>query len=66
MPNVRNHNDPKAAALQQSMNPDIVLAALDECSEPNEQLKSLGETKQDAETEVPYESGSIKLNAIAS
>lgn len=48
------------------MNPDIVLAALDECSEPNEQLKSLGETKQDAETEVPYESGSIKLNAIAS
>ena len=52
LPNVRNHNDPEAAALQQSMNPDLVLAALDECSEPNEQLKSVGEAKQDAETEA--------------
>lgn len=52
LPNVRNHIDPEAAALQQSMNPDLVLAALDECSEPDEQLKSVREAKQDAETEV--------------
>jgi uncharacterized membrane protein len=34
LPNVRNRPDPEAAALQQSMNPDLVLAALDERSEP--------------------------------
>lgn len=34
LPNVRNRLDPEAAALQQSMNPDLVLAALDERSEP--------------------------------
>src|ERR1017187_10582835 len=35
LPNVRNRQDPEAAALQQSMNPDLVLAALDERSEPD-------------------------------
>src|ERR1019366_2664415 len=35
LPNVRNRDDPEAAALQQSMNPDLVLAALDERSEPD-------------------------------
>ncbi len=30
LPNVRNREDPEAVALQQSMNPDLVLAALDE------------------------------------
>jgi uncharacterized membrane protein len=39
MPNVKDRHDPEAAALQQSMNPDQVLAALDERSEPEERLK---------------------------
>jgi uncharacterized membrane protein len=30
LPNVQNRNDPEAAALLHSMNPDLVLAALDE------------------------------------
>jgi uncharacterized membrane protein len=30
LPNVKNRHDPEAAALQQAMNPDLVLAALDE------------------------------------
>ena len=37
LPNVRNRHDPEAAVLQQSMNPDLVLAALDERAEPDEQ-----------------------------
>jgi uncharacterized membrane protein len=36
LPNVRNRHDPEAAVLQQSMNPDLVLAALHERSEPDE------------------------------
>jgi uncharacterized membrane protein len=32
LPNVRDRHDPEAAALQQAMNPDRVLAALDERS----------------------------------
>jgi uncharacterized membrane protein len=48
LPNVRNRHDPEAAALQQSMNPDLVLAALDERSEPDERLKPAGEAKEDA------------------
>jgi uncharacterized membrane protein len=32
LPNVKDRHDPKAEALQQSMNPDLVLAALDERS----------------------------------
>ena len=35
LPNVSNRHDPEAAALKQSMNPDLVLAALDERSEPD-------------------------------
>jgi hypothetical protein len=34
LPDVRNRQDPEAAAPQQSINPDLVLAALDEHSEP--------------------------------
>jgi Predicted membrane protein len=48
LPNVRNRHDPEAAALQQSMNPDLVLAALDERSEPDERLKPAGGAKEDA------------------
>jgi uncharacterized membrane protein len=48
LPNVRNRHDPEAAALQQSMNPDLVLAALDERSEPDEPSKPAAETKEDA------------------
>ena len=48
LPNVSNRHDPEAAALQQSMNPDLVLAALDERSEPDERLKPVGEAKEDA------------------
>jgi uncharacterized membrane protein len=36
LPNVRNRHDPEAAALQQSMNPDLVLAALDERAVPED------------------------------
>jgi uncharacterized membrane protein len=48
LPNVRDRHDPEAAALQQSMNPDLVLAALDERSKPDERLKPAGEAKEDA------------------
>jgi uncharacterized membrane protein len=34
LPNVRNRHDPEAAALQRSINPDQVLAALDERGKP--------------------------------
>lgn len=44
LPNVKNRHDPEAAALQQSMNPELVLAALDERSEPDEPLKPAEET----------------------
>jgi uncharacterized membrane protein len=46
LPNVKNRHDPEAAVLQQSMNPDQVLAALDERSEPDERLKPAGEAKE--------------------
>jgi uncharacterized membrane protein len=48
LPNVRNRHDAEAAALQQSMNPDLVLAALDERSEPDERSSPAGEAKADA------------------
>lgn len=48
LPNVSNRHDPEAAALQQSMNPDLVLAALDERSELDEKLKSVGKVKEEA------------------
>ncbi|MBS1197150.1 MAG: hypothetical protein H6R18_935 [Proteobacteria bacterium] len=47
LPNVKNRHDPNAAALQQSMNPDLVLAALDEGREPNERLKTVEEEASD-------------------
>ena len=42
LPNVRDRHDPEAATLQQSMNPDLVLAALDE------RLQAAGATKEHA------------------
>jgi uncharacterized membrane protein len=36
LPNVKNRLDPEAVALQKSMNPDLVLAALDERAVPAE------------------------------
>ena len=36
LPNVKNRHDPEAVALQQSMNPGLVLAALDERAVPEE------------------------------
>ena len=48
LPNVKNRHDSEAEALQQSMNPDMVLAALDERSDPEDQLKSAEETTEGA------------------
>ena len=48
LPNVSDRHDPEAAALQQSMRPDLVLAALDERSEPDERLKTVESAKKDA------------------
>ena len=48
LPNVRDRHDPEATALQQSMNPDLVLAALDERGESDEQSNPAGEAKEDA------------------
>ncbi len=39
LPDVKNRHDPEAAVLQQAMNPELVLAALDERSAPGERLK---------------------------
>jgi uncharacterized membrane protein len=36
LPNVKNRHDPEAVALRQSMNPDMVLAALDERAVPDD------------------------------
>lgn len=36
LPNVKNRHDPEAAALIQSMSPELVLATLDERAEPEE------------------------------
>ncbi|MDT8992628.1 DUF1003 domain-containing protein [Curvibacter sp. APW13] len=42
LPNVKNRHDPEAAVLQQSMNPGLVLAALDERAVPEkEQIVSI-------------------------
>jgi uncharacterized membrane protein len=35
LPNVKDRHDPEAAVLKQSMNPELVLAALDERGEPD-------------------------------
>lgn len=47
MPNVKDRHDPEAAALQHSMNPGLVLAALDERSESTGQMKPAEETNED-------------------
>lgn len=52
LPNVKNRHDPEAAALQHSMNPDLVLAALDENNEPGEQLKPAETVKEDTGSNV--------------
>jgi uncharacterized membrane protein len=48
LPNVRDRHDPEAEALQQSMDADAVLAALDEPIEPDERLRSVAEAKDAA------------------
>ncbi len=48
LPNVRDRHDPDAAALQQSMNPSQVLAALDERGELEERVKASVESNEDA------------------
>jgi uncharacterized membrane protein len=48
LPNVKNRHDPEATALQQSMNPDGVLAALDERAELEAVAKVAGESKDGA------------------
>jgi uncharacterized membrane protein len=45
LPNIRNRHDPEAAVLQQSMNPDLVLAALDERGEPEDRSKAVDNAK---------------------
>lgn len=49
LPNVRNRHDSDAVALQQSMNPDLVLAALDERGEPEGQVKPAVKVAKDAD-----------------
>jgi uncharacterized membrane protein len=48
LPNVRDRHDSNAAALQQSMNPDLVLAALDERREPELRSKPDGKAPKGA------------------
>jgi uncharacterized membrane protein len=48
LPNVKNRLDFEAASLQQSMNPDQVLATLDEHKEPEDQLKSSVESVKES------------------
>lgn len=48
LPNVKNRRDPEAEALQQSMNADAVLEALDEPIEPEERMKNAPEAKDAA------------------
>jgi len=55
LPNVKDRADPEAAALQQSMNPDLVLAALDERGEPDDRPKAA--TEPAAELTVESEVG---------
>jgi uncharacterized membrane protein len=42
LPNVKDRHDSQAVALQQSMNPELVLAALDERNAPDNRLKVSG------------------------
>jgi hypothetical protein len=47
LPNVKNRPDPEAVALQQSMNPDLVLAALDEEIQTDLRLHHHGDEAED-------------------
>lgn len=49
LPNVKNREDPEAAALQHAMNPDLVLAALDERKEPDKRPRAAPEAKDDTD-----------------
>lgn len=57
LPNVKDRHDPEAAALLQSMNPDLVLAALDEGGGPEERWQPGGE----AEVEAAGDQTSLEL-----
>jgi len=48
LPNVKDRHDSDAAALQKSMNPDLVLAALDEHREPEDRSKAVAKAAKDA------------------
>ena len=48
LPNVKDRHDPDAVALQHSMNPSEVLAALDERSELEQRVKATVGLKEDA------------------
>ena len=48
LPNVRNRHDSEATALLQSMNPDLVLAALDERSEPDDRPEPMEEAAEES------------------
>ena len=48
LPNVKNRHDPEVAALQQSMNPELVLAALDERAEPPDEVVAAADVAADA------------------
>ena len=48
LPNVKDRHDSDAAALQKSMNPDLVLAALDEHREPEDRSKTVAKAAKDA------------------
>jgi uncharacterized membrane protein len=50
LPNVKDRHDSDAVALQQSMNPDLVLAALDEHREPDERLTPAVEATADSDS----------------
>ena len=50
LPNVKDRHDPEATALQQSMNPDRVLAALDEGGGPDERGQPTGELNDKEDT----------------
>jgi uncharacterized membrane protein len=49
LPNVKNRHDPEVAALQQSMNPELVLAALDERSAQVETSTQAAEVMGDSQ-----------------
>ena len=49
LPNVNNRHDSDAVALQQSMNPDLVLAALDERKESEDRVKPVGKVTKNVD-----------------